>query len=61
MDDADRYILDEDDVLHRKIREGVTAPFIEFELRGDLMQKMHAEYGHLSPQSLANVLESRAW
>ena len=35
--------------------------FIEFELHGDLMQKMHAEYGHLSPQSLANVLESRTW
>jgi hypothetical protein len=30
MDDADRYILDEDDALHRKIRDGVTAPFIEF-------------------------------
>src|SRR5579859_4912862 len=25
------------------------------------MQRMHDEYGHLTPQSLANVLESRAW
>ena len=55
--------MDEDDVLHRKIRDEVNVAFIEFELQGDLMhaQKMHAEYGHLSPQSLANVLESRAW
>jgi hypothetical protein len=61
MGDAARYILDEDEVLDQKTRDGVTAPFIEFELHGDLMQKMHAEHGHLSPQSLANVLEYRTW
>ena len=61
MEDAEKYILDKDDVLHRKIRDGVTAPLIEFEWRGDLMQRMHDEYGHLTPQSLANILESRAW
>ena len=62
MEDAEKYILEEDtEILHRKIREGVTAPFIEFEWRGDLMQRMHDEYGHLTPQSLTNILESRAW
>jgi hypothetical protein len=51
----------EDGVLHRKVKEGMRVPFVEFEFRGDLMQKMHDQYGHLSYQGLANVLESRAW
>ena len=37
------------------------APYIDFQFRGDLMQKMHDQYGHLSYTNLVNVLESRAW
>jgi len=50
--------LFQDGVLHRK---GITAPYLEFDFRGDLMQKMHDQYGHLLYPGLANVLESRAW
>ena len=59
--DADKFILDDDGVLYRKVKEGIMAPYIDFQFRGDLMQKMHNQYGHLSYQSLANILESRAW
>lgn len=37
------------------------APYIDFQFRGDLMQRMHDQYGHLSYANLVNVLESRAW
>jgi hypothetical protein len=48
-------------LLYRKIREGVTAPYVEFEFRGDLMQSIHNQYGHLSYPALQNVFETRAW
>ena len=51
----------EDGVLHRKVKEGITAPYIDIQFRGDLMQKMHNQYGHMSYRNLANILESRAW
>ena len=59
--DAAKFVLEDGGVLHRKVKEGITAPYIEFPFRGDLMQKMHEQYGHLSYQSLENILESRAW
>src|SRR5436305_374185 len=58
--EVDKFVL-EDGVLHRKVKEGVVAPYIDFQFRGDLMQKMHDQYGHLSYANLVNVLESRAW
>jgi Integrase zinc binding domain len=60
--EAAKFVL-KDGVLHRKVKEGegITAPYIDFQFRRDLMQKMHDQYGHLSLQGLANVLESRAW
>ncbi len=51
----------EDDILHRRVREGIVAPYIEFVLRGDLMEQIHRQYGHLSFSSLRNVIETRAW
>jgi hypothetical protein len=66
--EADKFLFDNaskgffsEGVLLRKIREGVIASYIEFEFRGDLMQKIHDQYGHLGYQSLQNVYESRAW
>jgi Integrase zinc binding domain len=58
--EADKLVL-KDGIRHRKVKEGIIAPYIESQFRRDLMQKMHKQYGHLSYQSLANVLESRAW
>ncbi len=51
--EAEKYVL-EDDVLYRKIRDGVTAPFIEFEWHEELMQRMLDGYEHLTPQNLAS-------
>ena len=51
--EAEKYVL-EDDVLYRKIRDGVTAPFIEFEWHEELMQRMLDGYDHLTPQNLAS-------
>jgi len=51
----------EEKILYHKIREGVVAPYVEFEFRGDLMLKIHEQYGHLSYPALENIFESRAW
>ena len=58
--DVENFVL-QDGVLYRKMKEGIIAPYIEFQFRGDLMQRMHDQYNHLSYRNLANVLESRAW
>ena len=34
--DVDKFTL-EDGVLHRKVKEGIIAPYIDFQFRGDLM------------------------
>jgi hypothetical protein len=60
MRELDSFMVEED-VLYRKVKEGVTAPYIEFVFRGDLMEKIHHQYGHLSFDSLKNVMETRAW
>ena len=48
-----------DEMLYRKIREEIIASYIEFVFRGDLMEKIHYQFGHLTFQSLKNVMESR--
>jgi RNase H-like domain found in reverse transcriptase/Reverse transcriptase (RNA-dependent DNA polymerase)/Integrase zinc binding domain len=60
IQEEEKFAL-EDGVLFRKVCEGVKAPYIDFQFRGDLMQKMHDQYGHLSYGSLVNVFKSRAW
>ena len=47
--------------LMRRIAEGVTAPYLEWEFRGDLIQRMHEEYGHLSQQGMRDLVRTRAW
>ena len=37
------------------------APYIDFQFCGDVMQRMHDQYGHLSYANLVNILESLAW
>src|SRR5438552_11956873 len=58
--EVSKFVHD-DGVLFRKVKEGIIAPYIDFQFRGDLMQKMHDQYGHLSYVNLFNILESRAW
>ena len=56
--DATKFVLDDGGVLHRKVNERITESYIDFQFRGDLIQKMHGQYGHLLYQNLANILES---
>jgi Integrase zinc binding domain len=60
MEEVAMFII-EDGVLYRRVREGVTAPFTEFIHRGDLMDRIHSEFGHLGYESLKSIFESRAW
>jgi hypothetical protein len=50
-----------DDRLVRRIAEGITAPYLEWEFRGDLIQRMHAEYRHLSLAGMRDLVQKRAW
>jgi len=58
--EAKNFILNEMR-LYRKIREGVMAPYLEWLFRGDFIQRMHNEYGHLSSCGMMNLTETWAW
>ena len=45
----------------RRISEGVTAPYLEWEFRGDFIQRIHQEYGHLSQIGMRDLVRTRAW
>ena len=40
---------------------GIMAPYLEWLFRGDFIQRMHNEYGHLSYPGMMNLVETRAW
>ena len=61
MHHVNDFRLDEDQSLMRKLRNGETAPYIEPLFRGDFMQSLHQQFGHLSYASIANAVESRGW
>ena len=50
----------QDDRLMRR-EEGVLSPYIEWAFRGDLIQRLHDEFGHLSPKGMRNLVLTRAW
>ena len=58
---AGDFIMDVDQTLLRKLKNGVTAPYIEPLFRGDFMEKLHSQFGHLSYPSIANAIETRGW
>ena len=61
--EVDKFVL-EDGVLHRKVKEGIMAPYIDFQFQGDLMQRMHDQYGHLfgcGHSLIACTFESRTF
>jgi len=41
--------------------ERVYAPYIEWEFRGDLIQRLHDEYGHLSLNGMKDLIQRRGW
>jgi hypothetical protein len=58
--EAPNFVLKEGQV-YRKIKDGVIAPCLEWEFRGDLIQRMHNEYGHLSLAGMRDLVERRGW
>ena len=61
LESADLFVIDTNHQLHRKLKDGRQAPYIDPIFRGDLMEAMHVQFGHLSYGGLANAMESRAW
>ena len=45
----------------KRLGEGRTAPYIEPLFRGDFMERMHTQFGHLSYAGMANAIETRGW
>ena len=58
---ADEFLLDEDQSLLRRVGQGVTVPYIEPVFRGDFMEGLHRQFGHLSYRSISNAVETRGW
>ena len=65
IEEAENFVLMPGDrgnsVLHRKVGQGIIAPYVEYVFRGNLMERIHNQYGHLTFQSLGNIMETRAW
>jgi hypothetical protein len=59
--EARHFAFDEEGRLVRRVAPGVVAPYIEWEFRGDLVQRLHDEYGHLSAEGMKNLIETRGW
>jgi hypothetical protein len=59
--EAPYFALDADGRVCRKIKDGVLTPYLEWEFRGDLIQRMHNEYGHLSIAGMRDLVERRGW
>ena len=55
------FIMDKDQTLMHKLKNGNTAPYIEPIFRGDFMEELHSQFGHLSYASMANAVETRGW
>src|SRR5579859_1649708 len=59
--EATNFVLDSDGRVCRKLQDNITASYLEWLFRGDFIQRMHNEYGHLSYRGLMNLIERWAW
>jgi len=59
--EATNFVLDNDGRVCRKLQHNITAPYLEWLFRGDFIQRMHNEYGHLSYRGMMNLVERRVW
>jgi RNase H-like domain found in reverse transcriptase len=55
---ADGFVLDKDESLCKKLKNGSIAPFIEPSFRGDFMEWLHTQFGHLSYSGITNAVET---
>jgi hypothetical protein len=51
----------QNDQVHRKLPGGEIVPYIDPLFRGDFMDKMHHQFGHLTYAGMIHAVESRAW
>ena len=58
--EAPHFVLNEGRLM-RKISEGVLTPYLEWEFRGDLVQGIYNEYGHLSLHGMKDLVVRRGW
>ena len=58
--EASHFVI-QDGRLMRKLDDGATTPYLEWEFRGDLVQRIHNEYGHLSLKGMKDLVLRRAW
>ena len=58
--EAHAYTLDEGEGLLHKIGDK-TVPYIEPIFRGDFMEQLHHQFGHLSYKGMSNAVETRGW
>jgi len=57
--EAPHFEIQDDQLMRRE--EGVLSPYLEWAFRGDLVQRLHNEFGHLSPKGMKNLVLTRAW
>jgi hypothetical protein len=60
LQDADSFET-QDGAIVKRLGEGKMAPYIDPLFRGDFMENMHTQFGHLSYVGMANAVETRGW
>ena len=58
LQQADSFAM-KDGVIFKRMGEGKVASYIDPLFRGDFMENMHTQFGHLSFVRMANAVETR--
>ena len=62
IDESESFLINDRDQLCKKLSDtGEPVPYIDPLFRGDLMEHLHQEFGHLSYSGISNAIETRAW
>ena len=59
--EALHFVIVDDRLMRRVGAEGDEAPYLEWQFRGDFIQRMHNEYGHMSREGMNDLTLRRAW
>jgi len=59
--EAPHFVIVDDRLMRRVGAEGDEAPYLEWQFRGDFIQRMHNEYGHMSREGMNDLTLRRAW
>jgi hypothetical protein len=58
--ESTHFVLEEGQLQRKVGANGETSPYLEWLFRGDFIQRMHDEYGHLSRESVQDLFLGRA-